>query len=274
MVLFLNFLKTKEIVSRGCPGIITKVSQPDIIFLQNFALAMANKKILIIEDDRNIVELLTIHLCDLGCEVSTAPDGNSGLATAVQKKFDLIILDIMLPGINGIEVCRRIRQTDHLTPILMLTARSEEIDKVMGLETGADDYLTKPFSVREFIARVKVIFRRSEEHVMLTTTENSTLISYGGLKIDINKRKVTLANVRIDLSPKEFDLITLLASNPGKSYSRKNLLNLVWGYDFEGYEHTVNSHINRLRGKIEHDISNPTYILTTWGVGYRFNEDL
>lgn len=235
---------------------------------------MTTKKILVIEDDSAIVELLTIHLRDLGCEVSTACNGNTGLEAAQRGNFDLIILDLMLPGLNGMEICRRIRQTDHHTPILMLTARSEEIDKVMGLETGADDYLTKPFSVREFIARVKVIFRRSEDHVSPGTTIASAVIRYGHLKIDIDKRKVTLNDIRIELSPKEFDLITLLASNPGKSYSRKNLLNLVWGYDFEGYEHTVNSHINRLRGKIEEDVSNPVFILTTWGVGYRFNEDL
>lgn len=235
---------------------------------------MAGKKILIVEDDSNIVELLTIHLRDLGCEITAATDGNAGLLAATETKFDLIILDLMLPGLNGMEVCRRTRQHDRLTPILMLTARSEEIDKVMGLETGADDYMTKPFSIREFIARVKVIFRRSEEQPQVETSQTSSIISYGPLTIDVDKRKVTLNNMRIDLSPKEFDLITLLASNPGKSYSRKNLLNLVWGYDFEGYEHTVNSHINRLRGKIEEDLSNPKYILTTWGVGYRFNEDL
>lgn len=235
---------------------------------------MANRKVLIIEDDRNIVELLTIHLVDLSCDVTSASTGIDGLQAAKDKKLDLIILDLMLPGLNGMEVCRKIRQADRHTPILMLSARSEEIDKVMGLETGADDYLTKPFSIREFIARVKVIFRRKEDHDADAGTAPTSLITFGPLKIDTDKRKVTLNDVRIELSPKEFDLITLLASNPGKSYSRKNLLNIVWGYDFEGYEHTVNSHINRLRGKIEEDVSNPVFILTTWGIGYRFNEDL
>jgi two-component system, OmpR family, alkaline phosphatase synthesis response regulator PhoP len=232
------------------------------------------KQILVIEDDSNIVELLSIHLRDLGCEVTTASSGHQGLAAAKSNAFDLVILDLMLPGLSGMEVCRKIRQTDRQTPIMMLTARSEEIDKVMGLETGADDYLTKPFSIREFIARVKVIFRRREDHQAAENNPTTSVISYGELKIDIDKRKVTLSSVRIELSPKEFDLITLLASNPGKSYSRKNLLNLIWGYDFEGYEHTVNSHINRLRSKIESDVANPRFILTTWGVGYRFNEDL
>jgi DNA-binding response OmpR family regulator len=235
---------------------------------------MPDKQILIIEDDDAIVELLTIHLRDLGCEITTASSAHQGLAAATGNHFDLIILDVMLPGFNGLEVCRKIRQSDTHIPIIMLTARSEEIDKVMGLETGADDYLTKPFSIREFIARVKVIFRRSEGSAAVGSALTSPIISYGELKIDIDKRKVTLDNVRIELSPKEFDLITLMASNPGKSYSRKNLLNLIWGYDFEGYEHTVNSHINRLRSKIEHDVANPKFILTTWGVGYRFNEEL
>ncbi|PVD50412.1 DNA-binding response regulator [Terrimonas sp.] len=235
---------------------------------------MNSKTVLIVEDDVNIVELLTIHLKDLGCNVMIATDGQKALAAARNENFDLIILDIMLPGLSGMEVCRKIRQYDRHIPIMMLTARSEEIDKVMGLETGADDYLTKPFSIREFIARVKVIFRRKEDTIQAKDIRAPLIIKYAGLEIDMDKRKVTLDNARIDLSPKEFELISLLASNPGKSYSRKQLLNLVWGYDFEGYEHTVNSHINRLRGKVEKDISNPQYILTTWGVGYRFNEDL
>lgn len=236
---------------------------------------MSNKKVLIIEDDKNIVELLRIHLHDLGCDIVSASNGQDGLGLGREERFDLIILDIMLPGLSGMEICRKLRQTDRQTPILMLTARSEEIDKVMGLETGADDYLTKPFSIREFIARVKVIFRRSEDTSTLPDpTRQVTLIRHGPLEIDLDKRKVTLNQTRIELSPKEFELIALLASNPGKSYSRKRLLNLVWDYDFEGYEHTVNSHINRLRGKIEEDVSNPKFILTTWGVGYRFNEDI
>ncbi|WP_276485537.1 response regulator transcription factor [Paraflavitalea pollutisoli] len=232
-------------------------------------------KVLLLEDDAQIVDLLTIHLVDLGCAVQTQANGQQGLALALDQPFDLIILDLMLPGMNGMEVCRRLRQVDRHTPVLILSAKSEEIDKVVGLETGADDYLTKPFSVREFIARVKVIFRRKEEgRGVPEATALTSVLRFDGLEIDTEKRKVTLNNSRVDLSPKEFDLVTLLASNPGKSYSRKRLLNLVWGYDFEGYEHTVNSHINRLRGKIEEDIAHPRFILTTWGVGYRFNEEL
>lgn len=233
------------------------------------------KNVLIIEDDDSIVELLSIHLKDLGCSVVAASNGMDGLQKTGSGSFDLIILDIMLPGLNGMEICRKIRQTDRHTPILMLTARSEEIDKVLGLETGADDYITKPFSVREFLARVKVIFRRKEENLETPAVMSpSSVLCRGTLEIDLDKRRVMLHQSRIDLSPKEFDLVALLAANPGKSYSRKQLLNLVWGYDFEGYEHTVNSHINRLRGKIEADITNPNFILTTWGIGYRFNEEL
>ena len=154
----------------------------------------------------------------------------------------------------------------------MLTARSEEIDKIIGLETGADDYLTKPFSVREFIARVKAIIRRSE--IGNNKNDSEKIISYEKLIIDPQKRKVTLNGNKIELTPKEFDLLYLFMCNPGKSYSRENLLTLVWGYEFSGYEHTVNSHINRLRSKIETDLASPKYIITTWGVGYRFSDEL
>lgn len=232
------------------------------------------KNVLIIEDDITIIELLKIHLTDLSCEVTGSRHGREGLELALTAPFDLIILDLMLPGINGMDICRRIRQSGNNTPILILSAKSEEIDKVLGLETGADDYLTKPFSVREFLARVKVIFRREESAPASSQKPPKSQMSFGHLEIDVEMRKVTLANTRIELSPKEFELLSLLASRPGRSYSRKQLLNLIWGYNFEGYEHTVNSHINRLRGKIESDISRPQYILTTWGVGYRFNEEL
>jgi two-component system alkaline phosphatase synthesis response regulator PhoP len=231
------------------------------------------KKVLIIEDDVNIINLLEIHLNDLNCEVFSATNGRDGLDKALRRQFDLIILDIMIPFMNGMEVCRRLREHKQTIPIIILSAKSEEIDKVLGLETGADDYMTKPFGIREFIARVNVIFRRREFGLPSAIENKRQLIQFGDLEIDIEKRKVVLQGARIELSPKEFELFVLLASNPGKSYSRKNLLNLVWGYEFDGYEHTVNSHINRLRGKIESDISKPKYILTTWGVGYRFNEE-
>lgn len=232
------------------------------------------KKVLIIEDDIRLIELLTIHLTDLACQVISIQNGKEGLELALREPYDLLILDLMLPGMNGMDICRRLRLSGIPTPILILSAKSEEIDKVVGLETGADDYLTKPFSVREFIARAKVIFRRKDEHKNTAMPPAKAQLQYDTLFIDVDMRKVTLNNMRVDLSPKEFELLTLLAGTPGKSYSRKQLLNLIWGYDFDGYEHTVNSHINRLRGKIETDISQPRYILTTWGVGYRFNEEL
>ena len=233
------------------------------------------KKVLVVEDDPNIIDLLEIHLKDLDCELQKAMEGNLGLRLATQESFDLIILDIMLPGKDGIEICRQIRSAGIGTPILMLTAKSEEIDKVLGLEMGADDYLTKPFGIREFIARVKAIFRRIEmQGPNNSAPKKTSVLKFGELSIDREKHKVSIKEERINLSPKEFELLNLLASNPGKSYNRKKILNLVWGYDFDGYEHTVNSHINRLRTKIEPDLNNPTYILTTWGVGYRFNEDV
>ncbi|MCL4141186.1 UNVERIFIED_CONTAM: hypothetical protein GTU68_001089 [Idotea baltica] len=178
----------------------------------------------------------------------------------------------MLPGMNGMDICRSLRQEKIFTPILMLTAQSEEIDKILGLESGADDYLTKPFSIRELIARVKAIFRRIEISGSNQQTQQIKFIENDSLFIDIEKRKVEINKERIDLTPKEFDLLVLLGSNAGKTYSRERLLNLIWGIEFEGYEHTVNSHINRLRAKIEEDMNNPKFILTTWGVGYRFTD--
>lgn len=231
------------------------------------------KKILMIEDDVSIVELVAIHLKDNYCELAKAYNGNDGLNLATKNKYDMIILDVMLPGMDGIEICRRLRADKIFTPILMLTARSEEIDKIIGLETGADDYLTKPFSIREFIARVKAILRRTEMENSDKKIEKE-VFEYDSLLIDPIKRKVTLDGKKIELTPKEFDLLYLFMSNPGKIYSRENLLNLVWGYEFSGYEHTVNSHINRLRTKIEADLTVPKYILTTWGVGYQFSDEI
>lgn len=232
-------------------------------------------QVLIIEDDKDLTGLLSIHLKDLDCAVDIVHDGLDGYQKAMQKAYDLILLDVMLPGMDGVAVCQKIRALENYTPILMLTAKSEEFDKVMGLESGADDYMTKPFGVREFIARVKAILRRQQQNKQqLTSEENSTQLRYEGLEIDMEKRKVSLDEKRIDLTPKEFDLLALMANNKGRSYDRNQLLSLVWGYEFSGYEHTVNSHINRLRSKIEPDINNPKFILTTWGIGYRFNDEI
>ena len=230
------------------------------------------KEVLVIEDDQDIVDLLSIHLEDLNCKVSSSLLGGNGLKLATEGQYDLIILDLMLPDMDGLDICREIRAQKNYTPILMLTAKSEDIDKILGLETGADDYLTKPFNVREFISRVKAIFRRVE---MIREEDQSqqSKLEYKGLHVDVDMRKVTLNGQKIPLTPKEFDLLVLMLSNKGRSYSREELLNLGWGYEFLGYEHTVNSHINRLRSKIEIDQNNPEFILTTWGVGYRFNDD-
>ncbi len=231
------------------------------------------KSILIIEDDENIIELLEIHLKDIHCEVTKATTGKNGMLHAMKKPFDLIILDVMLPDMDGMEICKKLRAENNASPILMLTARSEEIDKVIGLESGADDYLTKPFSIRELIARVKAILRR-EEINHTTRTNGNRIVSAGEITVDADKRKVLVKGTKIDLTQREFDLLYLFISNPGKSYSREALLNAVWGYEFNGYEHTVNSHISRLRAKIESDMSKPNYILTTWGIGYRFNDEM
>ena len=231
------------------------------------------KKVLVIEDDIEIVNLLEIHLKDIDCQVIKAYNGKEGLHLALTEKPDLIILDISMPEMDGIEVCKEVRKTQS-TPIIMLTAKVEEIDRVLGLELGADDYITKPFSIREFVARVKAVFRRAKMDREKIESNSNSELNFEDLRIIIDQRKVIQNDVKIDLSPKEFELLVLMASNPGKNYSRSNLLSLIWGYDFEGYEHTVNSHINRLRAKIEPEMANPTYIITTWGVGYKFNEEI
>lgn len=231
------------------------------------------KTILIIEDDRNIADLVEIHLNDLGYRLDRAENGIDGLRNFEENDYALVILDLMLPRLDGLEVCKRIRAENKYTPILMLTAKSEELDKVLGLELGADDYITKPFSIREFIARVKSIFRRIEaDQEQASDKTEKDVIEIGDLVIYLNKRKVLLENEPVELTAKEFDLLAQFASNPGRAYSRQELLDLVWGYQFDGYDHTVNSHINRLRNKIEKKAADPQYIKTVWGVGYRFAE--
>jgi DNA-binding response OmpR family regulator len=219
------------------------------------------------------MDLLEIHLNDLHCQVSKASDGATGVYKGIHEKFDLIVLDLMLPAMDGIEVCIQLRAAGVTSPIMILTAKSEENERVIDSKCGAEDYLTKPFSIKEFINRIKAIWQRRQT----LAEENSNTppnILYKDLRIDIEKREVLIRNQQVELTSKEFDLLKLLASHPGKSYSREQLLGLIWGYEFNGYEHMVNAHINRLRLKIEADLSNPTYILTTWGVGYRFCEEM
>ena len=225
--------------------------------------------VLVIEDQEDIAELVKLHLKDIDCRVKLAFDGLAGLAEAQAKSYDLIILDLMLPGIDGLDICKRLRAKSNYTPILMLTSKSSELDRVLGLELGADDYLTKPFSVIELTARVKAIFRRVSA-IATGATSASARIQAGDLSIDVERRAVILRGTPIDLTAKEFDLLLHLAQNPGRVYSREQLLDFVWGYNHSGYEHTVNSHINRLRAKVETDPANPRYVLTVWGVGYKF----
>jgi two-component system, OmpR family, alkaline phosphatase synthesis response regulator PhoP len=235
---------------------------------------MDQNRVLIVEDDREIAQVIAVNVEDLGLKTIHVTNGKEGLNKALSGKYSLIILDIMLPGLDGISVCRNIRDKDIQTPILMVTARAEEIDRVLGLELGADDYMTKPFSVRELTARVKALLRRSQ-----ITQNNSgrekedSEISIGNLTMDFNKRKVLLNREEIQVTVKEFDLLALFIKNQGRAYSRGELLNLIWGYEFQGYEHTVNTHINRLRNKIEKDAADPEYLKTVWGVGYRFAEE-
>ncbi len=231
------------------------------------------RKILVVEDDQDIAHLVQFHLRDTGYEVDVVHDGTAGLTHALATSYDLIVLDLMLPGMEGLELCRTLRTSPQYSPILMLTAKSTEIDRVFGLEVGADDYLTKPFSVLELLARVKALFRRLDALRSQPSPAEHKPIQAGELAIDVGKRKVTLRGKPIDLTAKEFDLLLQFAQHPGQVYTRSTLLDVVWGYAHEGYEHTVNSHINRLRAKIEQDTSRPRYILTVWGVGYSFSEE-
>ena len=233
----------------------------------------APKHILLVEDDPDIADLLELHLTDEGHEVNAVDDGDEGLERALACSYDLIVLDIMLPGTDGFDICRRLRQEKCHTPILMVTAKTEEVDKVLGLELGADDYITKPFSIREVLARVKAIFRRVEvDQEGPSPSDDESPIEFGRLVVEPTKRKVTAGGDTVDLTSKEYELLLLFAKNPGRAYSRQELLDEVWGYQYSGYSHTVNTHINRLRNKIEPDPSSPRYVKTVWGVGYRFAE--
>jgi DNA-binding response OmpR family regulator len=229
------------------------------------------RQVLVIEDDEDIAKLVELQLLELSCDVKRASDGLAGLAEAQAKRYDLLILDLMLPGIGGLEICQRIRAQNRYTPVLMLTSKSSELDRVLGLEMGADDYLTKPFSVLEFAARVKAIFRRVD-NLSREPDSAPVVIKSGTLHIDLEKRSVRLDERPLDLTAKEFDLLVHFARHPGRVFSRAQLLDSVWGYSHSGYEHTVNSHINRLRTKIEHDPNEPEFIETVWGVGYKFRE--
>lgn len=231
------------------------------------------RDILVVEDERDIAELIALHLSELPASVTIASDGVIGLDLGMRQHWDAIVLDVRLPGLNGLDLCRELRGKLSPVPILMLTARSGELDRVLGLELGADDYLTKPFSVIELQARVKALLRRS---AITTATRNdgtaqkpSSLIR-GSLKVDRLQRRAWLARAEIALAPREFDLLWHFVQHPGRVFTRTELLDEVWGYSHDGYDHTVNSHINRLRSKLGDERTDAGFIHTVWGVGYRF----
>ncbi|WP_299975216.1 response regulator transcription factor [uncultured Pseudoteredinibacter sp.] len=231
---------------------------------------MENKKILIVEDQQDIADLVRLHLGDLGAEVTHAADGHEGMRMACAMEWDLMILDIQLPGPSGLEICRAVRRNEAFVPILLLTSRSSELDRVLGLDIGADDYITKPFSVMELIARIKAVFRRVEALEPKVQQEVES-IDLGRLSINDELHQVRLGDELIELTAREFDLLRHFAVQPGRVFRRSELLDSVWGYGHDGYEHTVNSHINRLRAKIEKDPNNPEIIVTVWGVGYKLD---
>ena len=226
-----------------------------------------DKTILIIEDDRNLVDALRYNLAKEGYEVVIATDGSQALETARASNPDLIILDIMLPKLSGLEVCRILRK-EMTVPILMLTAKTEEVDKIVGLEVGADDYLTKPFSMRELIARIRAMLRRADM-VKAMPSDDVAQLKVNDLNVDVARRQATLDNRPLDLTPKEFDLLAFLARNRGLVFSREQLLEKVWSYDYAGDTRTVDVHIRWLRKKIEADPSKPERIVTVRSVGYK-----
>ena len=230
------------------------------------------RRVLIVEDERDLARVLKRHVEGIGCEVQLAATGEEAVALG-HEEFDLVLLDVMLPGIDGMEVCRRLRSLKRYMPVLMLTARSSDIDKVMGLEAGADDYLTKPFSVQELLARIKAIFRRMDAMSSAQAAREHPLEVGDGIRIELGTREVRVRGQPVDLTQKEFELLLHFAQNPGRVYSRAQLLDAVWGYHHDGYEHAVNCHINRLRATIEADPGEPKLLLTVWGVGYKFSPE-
>jgi len=246
------------------------LSQPALPQAQ--AAENEGKRILVIEDDADISHLLKIHLRDNAYRVDVVGNGREGLELAVTRAYQLVVLDLMLPGLDGLEVCKRLRGQGITVPILMLTAKTAELDRVLGLELGADDYLTKPFSIMELQARVKAILRRVDISSQPSVDQENECLEVAGLRIDVGARQVGIEGRALELTAREFDLLLHFARHPGRVYSRGQLLDQVWGYSHSGYEHTVNTHINRLRKKIESVPGAPQYIETVWGVGYRFHE--
>ena len=235
---------------------------------------MDMKRILIAEDQTDIRDLLVLNLHSAGYEVTAASDGLAALALETSRSHDLLILDLMMPGLDGLELCKTLRARGISTPILMLTAKSTELDRVLGLELGADDYLTKPFSLAELLARVKALLRRAELLRVAQSSAHgqSTSLRNGSLEILPVKRQVMMQGKSLDFTALEFDLLLHFAQSPGHVFSRAQLLNAVWGYTHDGYEHTVTTHINRLRAKLETDPLRPELILTVRGAGYKMRD--
>lgn len=245
--------------------------------------------ILIVEDDTDIAKLINVHLSELALQCDICSHGEEALNLALTKDYPLILLDVMLPGIGGLDICRQVRQKKPLQSIIMLTSKTSEIDRILGLELGADDYMTKPFSIRELEARVRTQLRRCQALQAKSTlhadhavgipikekvnaiTDNTTATSIGQLQVDHRFHQVTYKQSSIKLTATEFELIDFFCKHPDQVFSRAQLLDSVWGYHHTGYEHTVNSHINRLRSKLEEDCTEPQIIQTVWGVGYKLN---
>ena len=228
---------------------------------------MEDKRVLVVDDEKLIVKGIRFSLEQEGMKVDCAYDGEEALKLAKENVYDILLLDVMLPKYDGFEVCRQIREYSDV-PIIMLTAKGDDMDKILGLEYGADDYITKPFNILEVKARIKAILRRTGRKK--TEREDDKIIVKGEMKIDCESRRVVIGEKETNLTAKEFDLLELLAMNPNKVYSRENLLNIVWGYEYPGDARTVDVHIRRLREKIETNPSDPKYVYTKWGVGYYF----
>jgi two-component system alkaline phosphatase synthesis response regulator PhoP len=231
------------------------------------------EKLLVVEDDPAIQRMISDYFRHVGYEVLTASDGEVGARMALNDQPTVMILDLMLPRVDGLTVCRQVRERYPSLPIIMLTAKDDVVDKVLGLEMGADDYLTKPFSLRELEARLKSVLRRTRTRIADPEETEHAPIVRGALRIDPTRREVTIAGRAVDLTPKEFELLSLFASHPGRVYSRKYLLENIWDYTYSGYDRTIDSHINRLRAKIEENPDEPKLVLTVWGVGYKFNDE-
>lgn len=230
--------------------------------------------LLVVEDDENISTAISEYFSRAGYSVKTVEDGLAGVRAALEDRPDAVVLDLMLPKMDGLAVCKELREKISYLPILMLTAKDDVVDKVLGLEMGADDYITKPFSLRELEARIKTVLRRT--HQAAATADglsNEAPIIRGKLRIDGEKREVSIGDREVELTPKEFDLLKLFASNPGRVFPRKYLLEKIWDYSYEGYDRTIDSHINRLRAKIEDNPENPQMVLTVWGIGYKFSDE-